>query len=90
MDYFIEILKYLAPFVGVLLGWLLTKKSDTDKIKYSDLRQLKRSLYVLLEIRNQLAVYKRTDLFMKAVTERLNQMVSIQMRNLTASSQKSL
>lgn len=73
MDYFIEILKYIGPFIGVFIGWLLTRKSETDKIRYNEIRQVKRSLYVLLEIRNQLIVSKRLDNYMKVITEQLNE-----------------
>ncbi len=73
MDYFIEILKYLGPFIGVLIGWLLTRKSETDKVKYSESKQVKRSLYVLLEIRNQLVVSKRIERFINALTKQLNE-----------------
>ncbi len=50
----IEILKYIGSLVGVFVGCLLAHKNENDKIKYSELRQLKRSLYVLLEIINSL------------------------------------
>lgn len=72
MDNFIELLKYIGPVIGVLIGWLLTRKSETDKIKYSEIRQVKRSLYVLLEIRNQLVFSKRLDRYMNVLTGKLN------------------
>ncbi len=72
MENFIEILKYIGPFIGVFIGWLLTRKSETDKIKYSEIQQVKRSLFVLLEIRNQLAVSKRIDKYMNILTQKLN------------------
>lgn len=72
MENFIEILKYIGPLVGVYIGWLLTKKSETDKIKYSEIRQIKRSLFILLEIRNQLVVSKRIETSINIFTEKLN------------------
>lgn len=75
MDYFIEILKYIGPFIGVYIGWLLTRKSETDKIRYNEIKLIKRSLYVLLEIRNQLAVSKRLDRYVKVLTEQINEML---------------
>jgi len=73
MDYFIEILKYLGPFIGIFIGWLLTRKSETDKIRYNEIKQVKRSLYVLLEIRNQLVVSKRLDRYMTVIIEQINE-----------------
>lgn len=73
MEYVIEILKYIGPFVGVFIGWLLTRKSETDKIRYNEVKQIKRSLFVLLEIRNQLVVSKRIDRYLTVITEQLNE-----------------
>ncbi|CAA0144563.1 conserved hypothetical protein [Tenacibaculum maritimum] len=72
MEYLIEILKYIGPFIGVFIGWILTRKNDNDKIKYSEIRQIKRSLYVLLEIRNQIALTKRMDKYLNILTNKLN------------------
>lgn len=72
MENLIEILKYIGPFIGVFIGWILTRKNDSDKIKYSEIRQIKRSLYVLLEIRNQIALAKRMDRYLNILTEKLN------------------
>jgi hypothetical protein len=72
MNYLLEISKYLWPLLGVFLGWLLTQKSETKKNQHNEIRQIKRSLYVLLEIRNQLAVTKRIDRYITSLTEQLN------------------
>lgn len=72
MEYVIEILKYIGPFVGVFIGWLLTRKSETDKIRYNEIKQIKRGLFVLLEIRNQLVVSKRIDRYLSVITEQVN------------------
>src|SRR5690606_11154324 len=55
------------------IGWLLTRKSETDKIRYNEVKQIKRSLFVLLEIRNQLVVSKRFDRYLTVITEQLNE-----------------
>jgi hypothetical protein len=72
MEYFIEIVKYIGPIIGVFIGWLLARKNETDKIRYNEKKQVKRSLYVLLEIRNQLAVSKRLDRYMTVLIEEIN------------------
>ncbi|WP_299584662.1 hypothetical protein [uncultured Sunxiuqinia sp.] len=74
MENLIEILKYIGPFIGVFIGWLLTRKNENDKIKYSEIRQIKRSLYVLLEIRNQITISKRMDKYLGILVEKLNLM----------------
>ena len=75
MENFIEILKYIGPFIGVFIGWLLTRKNDNDKIKYSEKKQIKKSLYVLLEIRNQLAISKRMDKYLSVLVAKINLML---------------
>jgi hypothetical protein len=72
MENIIELVKYIGPLVGVFIGWLLSRKNESDKNKYSETRQIKRSLYVLLEIRNQLVVSKRLDKYLGKIVERLN------------------
>lgn len=72
MKNLLEILKYIGPFIGVFIGWVLTRKNDSDKIKYSEIRQIKRSLYVLLEIRNQVALAKRIDKYLNIITKKVN------------------
>lgn len=75
MENLIDILKYIGPFIGVFIGWLLTRKNDNDKIKYSEMRQIKRSLYVLLEIRNQITISIRMDKYLGILVEKLNLML---------------
>lgn len=72
MESIIEILKYIGPFIGVFIGWLLARKNMSDKIKYSELRQVKRSLYVLLEIRNQIVLTKRMDRYLGVLVKKVN------------------
>lgn len=72
MEYFSEIYKGVAPFIGVFIGWLLTRKNENDKIKYSEIRQIKRSLYVLLEIRNQITINMRLDKYSNLYVKKIN------------------
>ena len=58
MEYLIELLKFFGTAIGVIIGWALTRKNDSEKIKYSEIRKIKRSLFVLLEIRHQIALDK--------------------------------
>jgi hypothetical protein len=76
MENIIDILKYIGPLIGVFVGWLLARKNENDKIKYSELRQLKRSLYVLLEIRNQISLTKRMDKYLNILVDKLNIILS--------------
>lgn len=75
MDRVSELLTYFLPLLGVFIGWILTKKNENDKIRYSELRQVKRSLYVLLEIRNQLVVTQKFDGYLKVLAEKINERV---------------
>ncbi|MCB0496649.1 MAG: hypothetical protein KDC79_10985 [Cyclobacteriaceae bacterium] len=75
MNYFIEILKYIGPFIGVFIGWLLARKNETDKIRYDELRHIKKSLYLLLEIRNQLVLNARINRYIDTLTKQINLLI---------------
>ncbi|MGE0090898.1 MAG: hypothetical protein AB7S50_15625 [Bacteroidales bacterium] len=68
-----EILQYLGPFVGVFLGWFLTKKSESDKIKSNEKKQVKRILFLLLEIRNELMKSLRIDRYLSAFVKKVKE-----------------
>ena len=75
MNYFIEILKYIGPFIGVFIGWLLARTNETDKIRYGELRHIKNSLYLLLEIRNQLVLNARINRYIDTLTKQINLLI---------------
>ncbi len=72
MENLIEILNYVGPLIGVFIGWLLARKNEADKIKYSEIRQVKRSLFILLEIRNQLVIPSKSDRYINILIEKWN------------------
>jgi hypothetical protein len=57
MHQIIELLKYLGPFAGVLIGWFLSRQHEKGKMIQEDKRTLKNVLYFLLEMRSQLNLY---------------------------------
>jgi len=71
MDYLIEILKYIGPFIGVLIGWFLSRKSEKDKIKYDEQKRVKRILFILLEIRNELLQSKKMDKYLRIYIDKV-------------------
>jgi hypothetical protein len=71
MDYLIEILKYIGPFIGVLIGWFLSRKSEKDKIKYDEQKRVKRILFILLEIRNELLQSKKMDKYLRVYIDKV-------------------
>lgn len=70
MNYLIEILKYIGPFIGVLIGWFLSRKSEKDKIKYDEQKRVKRILFILLEIRNELLQSKKMDKYLRVYIDK--------------------
>jgi len=77
MDYLIEFLKYIGPFVGVLIGWFLSRKSEKDKIKYDEQKRVKRILFILLEIRNELLQSKKMDKYLRIYIDKVKVKFSI-------------
>jgi len=71
MDYLIEILKYFGPFIGVLIGWFLSRKNEKDKIKYDEQKRVKRILFILLEIRNELLQSKKMDKYLRICIDKV-------------------
>ena len=71
MDYLIEILKYIGPFIGVLIGWILSRKSEKDKVKYDEQKRVKRILFILLEIRNELLQSKKMDKYLRIYIDKV-------------------
>ena len=71
MDYLIEVLKYIGPFIGVLIGWFLSRKSEKDKIKYDEQKRVKRILFILLEIRNELLQSKKMDKYLRVYIDKV-------------------
>lgn len=71
MEYTIEILKYIGPFIGVLIGWFLNSKSEKKKIEYDESRKIKRILFILLEIRNELLQPKKIDKYLRVYIEKV-------------------
>ena len=65
MEYLIEILKYIGPFIGVLIGWFLSRKNEKDKIKYDEQKRVKRILFILLQIRNELLQSRKMDKYLR-------------------------
>uniref|UniRef100_UPI004048FDBB hypothetical protein n=1 Tax=Fulvivirga sp. TaxID=1931237 RepID=UPI004048FDBB len=72
MSYLIETLKFIAPFLGIFVGWFLAKRSEAARIKYEEIKHLKKSLYVLLEIRNLIHLPKRLDGFLNLLNLNLS------------------
>lgn len=72
MTYAIDILKYIGPFVGIFIGWFLSQRNETARIKYTETRQLKRSLFVLLEVRNQITIEGRFNKYTSLFLEKIN------------------
>jgi len=73
MDYIIEILKYIGPFVGVYIGWYLGRKTEKDKIKYEEQKIVKSTLFVMLEIRNGLLQLKKIDKSLRILIPKIKQ-----------------
>ena len=61
IDNLLEIIKYLGPFIGIFIGWFLTRKSDKDKLLREDKIKLKRTLKNLLDIRHEVNLVKSDD-----------------------------
>jgi hypothetical protein len=57
MEALIEVLKYSFPLFGVAVGWLLGQLAERSKIARDDRKKIKRTIYYLLEVRHQLALY---------------------------------
>jgi hypothetical protein len=68
---YIEIISSLnlLALLGGLAIWFLNRKKEKDKIKYDERKQVKRILFVLLEIRNQIIIPRKIDMFSKIYPE---------------------
>lgn len=75
MSNILDILKYIGPLLGVFIGSLLTRESQKKKIRYEELRQIKRCLYVFLEIRNQITLNKKIDKYIHILTDQINSQI---------------
>jgi hypothetical protein len=71
LENIIEILKYIGPFVGVYIGWLLRQKSEKHKIKYEEQKRIKNTLFNMLEIRNGLLQSKRIDRMLRVLIPKI-------------------
>ncbi|HNP07153.1 MAG TPA: hypothetical protein PKN99_05985, partial [Cyclobacteriaceae bacterium] len=57
----LEIIKYLLPVFGVVVGWMLSQLGEKNKAIREDKRRLKKTLYYLLEIRYHLKLFETDD-----------------------------
>lgn len=71
MENIIEILKYIGPFVGVYIGWILSQKSEKYKINYEEQKRIKNTLFNMLEIRNNLLQYEKIDRTLRLVISKI-------------------
>jgi hypothetical protein len=69
MDKWIESLKYIGPLIGVFIGWLLSRKSDNDKLVREDKKKLKRTLRLLLDLRYEINLVRRDEDFINIYIE---------------------
>jgi hypothetical protein len=69
MDKWIEGLKYIGPLIGVCVGWLLTRKSDKDKLLREDKKSLKMTLRLLLDLRHEINLTRRDEDFINIYIE---------------------
>ncbi|MCB0490385.1 MAG: hypothetical protein KDC99_18045 [Cyclobacteriaceae bacterium] len=73
MDDLKTTLAFLGPFIGIFVGWLLTRKSERDRVVREDKRKIKRVVYLLLEIRYQLNLLRQDEDFITIYIETLKQ-----------------
>jgi hypothetical protein len=61
METTLEILRYITPLLGVVVGWLLAQLAEKSKAAREDKPKLKRTIFYLLEVRHQLSFYSIPD-----------------------------
>jgi hypothetical protein len=79
VDKFIEGLSVVGPLIGVFVGWLLTRRTDKDKIVMEDKRKLKRTLHILLQIRYDVKLLKRDEEFITIYLRELKSKIPTQL-----------
>ncbi len=66
-----EILQYIGPFVGVFIGWYLSRRSENRKIQYDEKKKVNHTLFLLLEIRTELTNIVKEDKFLRTYIDKI-------------------
>jgi len=77
MKIILEILQYVGPFIGVLIGWFLSQRSEIKKIQYDERKKVKNTLFLLLEIRNELTNILQEDKFLRTFVDKVKEKLNV-------------
>ena len=73
----LEILQYIGPFIGVFIGWFLSQRSEKKKIQYDEKKKIKHTLFLLLEIRNELIDILKDDKFLRIYIDKVKEKLNV-------------
>tara|TARA_Y100000034_G_scaffold132010_1_gene194008 strand:+ start:3293 stop:4003 length:711 start_codon:yes stop_codon:yes gene_type:complete len=73
----LEILQYIGPFIGVFIGWFLSQRSEKKKIQYDEKKKIKHTLFLLLEIRNELTDILKDDKFLRIYIDKVKEKLNV-------------
>ncbi|AUC77247.1 hypothetical protein [Olleya sp. Bg11-27] len=77
MNILLEILQYVGPFIGVLIGWFLSQRSEKKKIQYDERKKVNHTLFLLLEIRNELTNILKDDKFLRTYIDKVKEKLNV-------------
>lgn len=77
MNILLEILQYIGPFIGVLIGWFLSQRSEKKKIQYDERKKVNHTLFLLLEIRNELTNILKDDKFLRTYIDKVKEKLNV-------------
>lgn len=73
----LEILQYIGPFIGVFIGYFLSQRSEKKKIQYDEKKKIKHTLFLLLEIRNELTDILKADKFLRIYVDKVKEKLNV-------------